>query len=121
MRFMADRFRPSEQRGSRRDTLRWDGGLLSSTINIDKSLGADDGFVAGKGMVDPSVSIGFTPRVLVRDFACRGVLGVGGAVGFSCKLEGDNGGGVVRSSVDAAQSQWVDRAPYEFRYWCAAK
>ena len=108
---MADRFLPSGQRGSRRDTLRWGGGLLSSTINFDKSLGADDGFVAGKGMVGPSVSIGFTSRGVVRDFACRGVLGVGGAVGFSCKLESDNGGGVVRSSVNAAQCQWVDREP----------
>ena len=108
---MADRILPSEQRGSRRDTLRRDGGLLSSTINLDKSLGADDGFVAGKGMVDPSVSSGFTSEGVVRDFARRGVLGVGGAVGFSCKLESDNGGGVVRSSVDAAQSQWVERKP----------
>ena len=108
---MADRFLPSEQRGSRRDTLRLDGGLLSSTINCDRSLGADDGFVAGKGMVGPVGSLGFTSKGMVRDFACRGGLGVGGAVGFSCKLESDNGGGVVRSSVDAAQSQWVDREP----------
>ena len=91
--------------------MRWGGGLLPSTINFDKSLGADDGFVAGKGMVGPSVSIGFTSKGVVRDFACRGGLGVGGAVGFSCKRESDNGGGVVRSSVDAAQSQWVDREP----------
>ena len=118
---MADRFLPSEQRGSRRDTLRWDGGLLSSTINIDRSLGADDGFVACKGMVGPSVSIGFSSRGVVEGFACREVLGAGGAVGFSCKRESDNGGGVVRSRVNAAQSQWVDRAPYEFQYWCAAK
>ena len=58
---------------------------------------------------------------VVKGFACMGVLGVGGAVGFSCKLESDNGGGVVRSRVNAAQSQWVDREPYRLWYWCAAR
>ena len=117
---MADRFLPSEQRGSRRDTVRWGGGLSSSTIKIDRSRGADDGFVACKGMVGPGVSIGFSSREVVDGFACRRVLGAGGSVGFSCERESDNGAGVVGSSEDAAQSHWVDRAPQEFQYWCAA-
>ena len=101
---MADRFLPSEQRGSRRDTLRRDGGLLSSAINIDRSLGADDGFVACKGTLEPGVAIGFSSRVLEDGFACIGVWGGVGSVGFSCRLESDSGEGAVRSRVDAAQS-----------------
>ena len=112
---MADRFLPSEQRGSRRDPVRWGGGLLSSTINIDRSLGAGDGFVSCKGMVGPGVSIGFSSREVVDGFARRRVLGAGGSVGFSCKRESDKAEGVVRSRVNAAQSQWVDRAPQEFQ------
>ena len=162
---IADRFRPSEQRGSKRDIVRCGGGLLSSTINWDRSLGVDDGFVACKGIVgpgvsngfssgmldegfaciggfiitldrslgvdggfvackgavDPGVSSGFSSRVLEDGFACIGVWGGVGSVGFSCMLESDSGEGAVRSSVDAAQSQWVDRAPSEFQYWCAAR
>ena len=71
----------------------------------------DDGFVACKGMASPGVSIGSSSKEVVDGFACREGLGAGGSVGFSRKWEIDNGEGVARSRVNAAQSQWVDRAP----------
>ena len=117
---MADRFLPSEQRGSRRDVVRWNGGLLSSTRNIDRSLGADEGVVACKGMLSAGLSVGFSSGEMVDGFACRGGLGAGGSVGFSHmeisgvfsrKRESDSGEGAVRSKEDAARSQWVDRVP----------
>ena len=48
---------------------------------------------------------GFSSREVVDGFACRGGLGAGVSVGSSCKWESDNGEGVVRSRVNAAQSQ----------------
>ena len=102
---MTDRFPPSEQRGAKRE------GLLSSTKNFDRSRIADERFEAGGGMVDSSVTTGFTSVGLVRGVACKEALGGAEAVGVSCKLESDNGWGAVRSNVDADQSQWVEREP----------
>ena len=127
--FRADRFLPSEQRGSRRDMVLWTGGLLSSTIKIERSIGADERVVTCKGRLSAGLSMGLSSREIVGGFSRKESLGAGGSVGsslieisdgFSCKRESDNGGGVVRSSENAAQSQWVDRAPQEFQYWCAA-
>ena len=118
--FRADRFLPSEQRGSRRDIVLWNGGLLSSTINIERSLGVDGKVVACKGRLSAGGSVGFSSREIADGFSCEGSLGAGGSVGFSLieisggfsrKRESDNGDGVVRSREDAAQFQWVDRAP----------
>ena len=148
---ITDRLRPSEQRGSKRD-----GGLLSSTMNPERSRGVDRGFGACRGMVRPGVTPGFTsgmqaarftcigsftvsqetslgrshgvdgehfagrgavgPGVsleLGNGFACKGVSGVGGFAckEFSCMLDSESGEGTVRSSVDAAQSQWEEREP----------
>ena len=41
--------------------------------------------------------------------SCKDALGGTEADGVSCKLASDNGLGAVRSNVDAAQSQWVER------------
>ena len=140
---MTFRLRPSEHRDSKRDS----GGLLSSTINWERSraavfssgiqddrftcmggftIGLGEGVVAGNGTVGPGVSSGCASRGLEDGFSC---IGVWGGVGFSCMgvwdgvgsgevsciLESDNGEGAGRSNVDAAQSQWDDRAPKEFQ------
>ena len=102
------------------DLLIWNGGLLSPTINIERSLGVDKGVVACTEMVSSGLSIGLSSGEMVDGFSRKGCLGAGGSFGFSrieisgCfsrKRESDNGEGVVRSREDAAQSQWVDRAP----------
>ena len=114
---MADRFLPSEQRGSRRDRLVWNGGLLSPTSNIERSLGVDKGVVADAGMVSSGLTMGLSPGERRDGFSCKGgfssreVVDAGISVGFSCKWESDNGEGVVRSRVNAAQSQRLDSAP----------
>ena len=69
---IADRLRPSEQRSSKRDMVHCDGGLLSSTINPERSLGVDRGFVACKGIVSPGVSLGFTSGMQDERFTCMG-------------------------------------------------
>ena len=70
------------------------------------------------------LSIGLSSGEMVDGFSRKGCLGAGGSFGFSrieilgcfsCKWESDNGEGVVRSRENAAQSQWVDRAPYMFQ------
>ena len=63
----------------------------------------------GGGMVDSSVTTGFTSVGLGWDVACKDALGGTEAGEVSCKLARDNGLGAVRSNVDAAQSQWVER------------
>ena len=70
-------------------------------------------------MVDSSVTIGFTSVGFGWEVALMGAWGWGGACTdalggteageVSCKLARDNGLGAVRSNVDAAQSQWVER------------
>ena len=70
-------------------------------------------------MVDSNVKTGFTSVGLDWEVACMDSLGwwdactdaLGGteAGEVSCKLASDNGLGAVRSNVDAAQSQWVER------------
>ena len=145
---IADRSRPSEQRGSKRDMVHCDRGLLSSTVNPERSLGVDRGMdftsgmqderltcmggcittlgrslgvdkgrVAGNGTVDPCVSCvlggGFSCIEVWESvgFACKGAGGVVGSMDLSCMLDNDSGEGAIRSSVDAAQSQWVEREP----------
>ena len=78
----------------------------------------DRGHVAGKGAMGPGVS-----RALGDGFARIGVSGVGGFAckEFSCMSDNESGEGAVRSDVDAAQSQWVEREPYRLWYWCAAR
>ena len=94
---MADRILPPEQRGSRRDMVLLDGGLLSSTINAERSLGVDGKVVSCKGRFCAGGSVGFSSGEFLG--------------GFSRKRESDKGDGAVRSSEDAAQSQRVDKAP----------
>ena len=70
-------------------------------------------------MADSNVKTGFTSVGLDWEVACMDSLGwwdaCTGAFGgreageVSCKLASDNGLGAVRSNVDAAQSQWVER------------
>ena len=85
-----------------------------------------EGIVVGKGAVGPGVSSGCSSRGLEDGFSCKGVwsdVGLScmgewdgvGSRGGSCILESDSGGGAGRSNVDAAQSQWDDRAPKEFQ------
>ena len=118
--FRADKFLPSELRGSRRDMARLDGGLLSSTINAERSLGVDEKVVACRGRLCAGGTVDFSPIEIWGGFSRKGRFCAGGSVGFSpgeswggfsCKRESDNGDGDVRSRADAAQSQWVDRAP----------
>ena len=77
----------------------------------------DKGVVAGAGMVSSGLTIGLSSGERMDGFSCEGgfasreVVGAGISVGLSCKWESDNGEGVVRSRVNAAQSQWVDKAP----------
>ena len=74
-----------------------EGGLLSSTINAERSLGVDGKVVSCKGMFCSGESMGFSSGEF--------------ADGLSRTRESDNGDGAVMSSEDAAQSQCVDRAP----------
>ena len=43
--------------------------------------------------------------------ARKGVGDVVGSMDLSCKLDNDSEEGALRSNVDAAQSQWVEREP----------
>ena len=49
-----------------------DGGLLSLTMNPERSRGVDRGFVACKGMVRPGVAPGFTSGMQAERFTCIG-------------------------------------------------
>ena len=119
---IADRSRPSEPRGP------WlDGGLKSSTKNRERSLEKvrrldftsgmhDDRFTCmggGATSVGRPLEGGCTCMEGGRGagFTCKGVGGVLESGDFSCSLDSDSGEGALRSSVDAAQSQWVERAP----------
>ena len=89
------------------------------TKNIVRLRLEDEKEGSGGGMADSNVKTGFTSVGVDLGFACMGSLDWGdactGAVGgteadeVSCKLARDNGLGAVRSTVDAAQSQWVER------------
>ena len=91
-------------------------------INLGRSDGVDKGVVVYNGAGGPGRSSGCSSWVLEdgfsrmevwggMGFACTGVSGGQVSEVFSCILESDSGEGVVRSNVDAAQSQWADRAP----------
>ena len=70
-------------------------------------------------MVDSNVTTGFTSARWGWEVACMDALDCWGACTdalggteageVSCKLARDSGLGAVRSNVDAAQSQWVER------------
>ena len=70
-----------------------DGGLLSSTINRERSLGVDKGFVACKGIVSPGVSIGFAPGMQDERFTCMGgfIITLGRSLGVDEGLVACNG------------------------------
>ena len=76
-----------------------EGGLLSSTINADRSLGVDGKIVGVSDTTGASSCKG-------GFFPSGGLLCV-----VSRKRESDNGDGAVRSIEDAAQSQCVGNAP----------
>ena len=115
---IADRSRPSEHRGPPVE-----GGLKSLTKNRDRSLVMDvtsgmhdDRFTCrgggvtsvGRSLEDGCTCIEGGGGV---GFTCKGSGGVLESGDFSCNLDNDSGRGAVRSSVDAAQSQWVERFP----------
>ena len=110
---MTDKFLPSEQRGTMRE------GLSSSTKNFVRSRIEDEKDDSGGGMVDSNVTTGFTSVGLDWEVACIDALhcwdactnALGGteAGEVSCKVARHSGLGAVRSNVDAAQSQWVER------------
>ena len=81
--FRADRFLPSERRGSRRDMVLLDGGLLSSTIKTERSLVVGGKRVACKGKVCFSLTGGFSPGEVWESFSCNGGACVGGSVVFA--------------------------------------
>ena len=100
-RWIADRLRPSEQRGSKRDMAHCDGGLLSSTINWERSLGVDKGFVACKGIVGPGVSNGFASGMQDERFTCMG----GFIMTFGRPLGVDEGLVACNGTVDPGVSR----------------
>ena len=81
------------------------------TVAFGGSPDGDGEDAGGTGVLDPDRSIGCASWVRGDGLACKGVRGNAESVGFSCKLERERGEGVVISNVDAAQSQWAERAP----------
>ena len=81
--FRADRFLPSEQRGSRRDMVLLDGGLLSPTINTERSLGVDGKVVSCKGRLCAGGTVGISSGEIWGGFSCKGRFCAGGSFGFS--------------------------------------
>ena len=90
-RWIADRLRPSEQRGSQRDMVHCDRGLLSSTINPERSLGVDRGMDFTSGMQDERLTcMGGCMTTLGLSLGVdKGRVAGNGAVGpgVSCVLE----------------------------------
>ena len=79
------------------------------TINIVRLRLEDKGEGSGGGTVDSNVKTGVASVGLDSGVACTDAGEGAEADGVSCKLASDNGLGAVRSNVDAAQSQWVER------------
>ena len=107
-----------------------EGGLKSSTKNRDRSLVRDgasgmhedrftcrEGGVTTVGRVTSAVGGSLEDGGTCMEgeggvgFACTGSGGVLESGDFFCNSDNDSGRGAVRSSVDAAQSQWEEREP----------
>ena len=84
---------------------------ISCIVTVGGSPDIDGDGNGCTGAWDPDGSIGCTSWVHRDGLACMEVRRGSVSWGFSCKLERERGEGVVISNVDAAQSQWVDRAP----------